>query len=105
MPKGDIILIPFPFTNLSGQKLRPALILAETASDFTLAFITTQIHWQEPTDVILNPDSLNGIKKPSLIRLSKLSTVDKKLALGKLGTINKTIKIEVDNNLRIIFDL
>ena len=105
MPKGDIVLIPFPFTNLSGQKLKPALVLAETVADFTLAFITTQLHWHEPTDILLNPDSLNGIKKPSLIRLSKLSTVDKKLAVGKLGVISNVVKVSLDNNLRVIFDL
>jgi len=60
MQKGDVILIIFPFTDLSGNKLRPALVVAETP---TVLFITTQLKWQEPTDVILSPDSKNGIKK------------------------------------------
>ena len=41
MAKGDIVLITFPFTDLSGSKLRPAVILAETISDITVCFITT----------------------------------------------------------------
>mgnify|MGYP003344528084 CR=1 FL=1 len=41
MTKGDIVLIPFPFTDLTGSKLRPALILATTEHDVTVAFITT----------------------------------------------------------------
>jgi mRNA interferase MazF len=53
---------------LSGSKVRPALVLAATPLDVTLAFITTQLQWQEPTDVLLMPNQLNGLKKQSLIR-------------------------------------
>ena len=42
MTKGDIILITFPFTDLSGSKLRPALVLADRSFDVTVCFITTQ---------------------------------------------------------------
>jgi mRNA interferase MazF len=72
MINGDIILIPFPFTDLTGNKLRPAAILIATDYDLTLSFITTQIKWKEATDIELLPSRNNGIKLPSLIRLSKL---------------------------------
>jgi mRNA interferase MazF len=41
MTKGDIVLIPFPFTDLTGNKLRPAVILIKAASDITVCFIST----------------------------------------------------------------
>ena len=88
MQQGDLILIPFPFTDLSGSKIRPALVLIVTPLDVTLAFISTQLHWQENTDLVLNPSSTNGLKKPSLIRLSKLATVDAGLVKGKLGELS-----------------
>ena len=79
MAKGDIILITFPFTDLSISKLRPTVILADTNEDVTVTFITTQHRWREPTDVLLTPTSNNGLKLPSLIRTSKIATLDKTL--------------------------
>jgi len=55
MAKGNIVLITFPFTDLSGSKLRPSVVLADTNQDVTVAFITTQLKWQEPTDLLLTP--------------------------------------------------
>ncbi len=89
MIKGDIILIPFPFTDLTSSKLRPAVVLIETNEDLTLSFITSQFKWREPTDIELFPSEQNGIKKKSLIRLSKIATVDRSLAVGKLGELQK----------------
>lgn len=60
MAKGDIVLITFPFTDLSGSKLRPALILTESELDITVSFITTQIGWREVTDVLPKPTSVAG---------------------------------------------
>jgi mRNA interferase MazF len=88
MAKGDIVLITFPFTNLSGSKLRPAVVLADTNIDLTVCFITTQIGWQETTDVLLTPSVANGLRKPSLIRTSKIATLDRTLAKGLLGGLS-----------------
>lgn len=105
MKKGDLILIPFPFTDLTGNKNRPALVLVSSKLDITVAFISTKLKWKEKTDILLEPGKENGLKKESLIRLSKLATIDKDLALGKLGKINYASIILVNNNLKKILKL
>jgi len=99
------VLITFPFTDLSGSKLRPAVILTDTNLDFTVCFITTQIQWQEPTDVILLPNLTNRLKKQSLIRTSKIATLDRSLAKGLLGGLTPNELTELDNKLKSLFQL
>ena len=105
MNKGDIVLIPFPFTDLSGIKNRPALILVDAESDLTVSFITTQLKWQEDSDIKVEPTPDNGLKRTSLIRLSKLSTIDKELVIGRLGNLSKDELASVDKNLIKLFKL
>jgi mRNA interferase MazF len=105
MTKGDIILVRFPFTNLSGSKLRPAVILFETTLDFTACFITTQINWEEPSDVLLSPSQTNGLRKESLIRTSKIATIDRELAKGLLGKLNQEELMDMESKLKILLQL
>ncbi len=105
MPKGDIVLITFPFTDLSGSKLRPAVILTDTNLDLTVSFITTQVQWQESTDVILLPNLTNRLKRQSLIRTSKIATLDRSLVKGLLGRLTPNELTELNNKLKLLFQL
>lgn len=105
MAKGDIILITFPFTDLSGSKLRPAVILADTTEDITVTFITTQLKWQEPTDVLLTPTATNGLKLSSLIRTSKLATLDLTLIKGRIGKLTLAELQDLDEKLKMVLKL
>jgi len=105
MQKGDIILIPFPFTDLSGNTNRPALVLVDGEMDVTLAFISTQLRWKEETDIILKPSGGNGLKKESLLRLSKIATIDKLLAIGLLGKMDSSLMKQINDNLIRLFKL
>lgn len=105
MKKGEIILVPFPFTDLTGNKLRPALVLISGKDDVTVAFVTTQVRWKEPNDVVISPTNKNGLKQESLIRLSKLATIDSSLVAGILGELDKSNMKEVNKNLITILNL
>ena len=88
--KGKIVLIPFPFTDLTTTKLRPALVLFEGQKDVVVAFISSRVP-QRPaqTEIVVNkthPEfKLTGLKSPSVIRLDKVATISKDLILGEIG--------------------
>lgn len=105
MKKGDIILISFPFTDLTGSKLRPAVVLASNELDVTVAFITTQLKWREEFDVLLSPTVMNGLEMDSMIRLSKIATLDVELVEGKLGNVIMDDILLINNSLIKLFKL
>jgi len=65
--KGDVVLVSFPFTDLSGSKLRPAFVLAESNQDVLVAFITTQSKWSDEFSIKLTATAINGLKIDSLV--------------------------------------
>jgi len=99
MKKGDVVLIPFPFTDLSGSKKRPAIVLVDSGDDVTICFITTQLKWQSEFDITIYPKMANGFKKTSLIRLNKVATIDKDLIIGLLGCLEREDLVKLNNNL------
>ena len=105
MKKGDIILIPFPFSDLTGNKLRPAIILFSTKLDVTVCFITTQFQWKNKYDLRLVPSPANGLKKDSIVKVSKLATLDKHLILGKIGNLEANNIISLNISLINIMQL
>lgn len=108
MDKGTIVLVPFPFTDLSGQKVRPALVLyaSKRGEDCVAAFITSSKHRGKSIfDVSLPPSAKNGIKVISTVKADKLATIQKKIVLGELGVLEAALLKEVGQKLRILFQL
>ena len=105
MTKGEIVLIPFPFSDLSGNKNRPALVLIDSEDDVTVCFITAQIKWKSEFDFSIFPSDINGLKMKSLIRLSKFATIDKDLIIGRLGVLEDNYLSKVNKNLIEILKL
>lgn len=105
--KGAVVLVPFPFTDLTGNKVRPALIVSKDkiGSDVIVVFITSQIKIKEKHLVLIKPEEGNGLKVPSRVICSKIATLDAKIVLGELGTVSNIIQNQIDKELKIIFDL
>jgi len=97
--KGDIVLVPFPFTDLSGNKNRSVVVLIESEDDVTVCFITTQLKFQSEYDIFLQPTKLDGLKQNSLIKLHKLATLDNELVIGRLGMLDVQYMTLLNKNL------
>jgi mRNA interferase MazF len=113
MKQGIIVLTPFPFTDLSTSKRRPAIILSadnEKKTDVVVAYISSKItdHLTE-TDYLLRSTDKNfsdtGLLKDSVFKLNKLVTVDKSLFTGELGFVSKEILDELLFRLKKVFGI
>ncbi len=99
--KGEIVIIPFPFTNLYTFKKRPALVISDIdKKDFILCQITSKSKDDDYSVLLKNEDFLDG-KLPllSYIRPNRLFTADKSLVIRKAGLINSKKISEVINKL------
>jgi mRNA interferase MazF len=105
--KGTIVLVPFPFTDLSGSKVRPALIISEGAigADIVVVFITSQIKTKEKHLISIQPDEQNSLKIQSQIVCGKIATLDKKIVLGELGHLSEFAVNSVNTELRKVLGL
>ncbi len=106
--KGSLVLVPFPFTDLSGQKIRPALVISKNteSSDLIVVFISSKIPPKvRRFDIIIKPDKDNGIKTNSLIKCSKIATLDAKVVLGKIGFLNNQYLEHIDKKIKNVLGL
>ncbi len=107
---GDIILVPFPFTDQSTSKKRPAVIISSQAynterPDLIIMAVTSQI---KPTsiigEVIIQEWEDAGLLKPSAIK-PVITTIEKKLALKKMGQLKNDDLAALQKNIHVILEL
>jgi len=87
--KGDVVVVPFPFSDLSQAKRRPALVMASLhGDDLILCQITSQAVKDSYSVAIAETDFADGgLKQPSHIRPNRLFTADSRIILYRAGRI------------------
>ena len=108
-----VVLVPFPFDDLSGSKVRPAVCLTDAVGQHrhvVLAFITSAVpHRLEPTDVLLDPGSPDfartGLRVRSALRLHRMVTVSATIIQRQLGSLTPNLQAQVQQRLRALFAL
>ena len=103
-----IILVPFPFTDLSSSKLRPALIVSNNtkSNDIIVSFISSKIDNNKSSIKILKEAKIfkeSWLKVSSLVRLDKMATLSKDIALWELWRLPMKLLKEHKNIFYNIF--
>ena len=92
MNTGDIVLIPFPFSELTQVKIRPAVVVTETKDkyrDLILAAVSSQVPASlSSAEIILKPDSLNGPRASSVIKVDRIFTLKKEKVITTIGRLS-----------------
>jgi mRNA interferase MazF len=87
VPFGSIILARFPFTDLSGAKTRPALVVStanDRRADLVVCFITS-VPRSGPDMAPLEALPGTGLKVASVVRFDKIATLDRSVVVGPIG--------------------
>lgn len=111
--QGDVVLVPFPFADLTGRTMRPAVIVSADpqGSELILAFITSVLTNRSPrrADVELRRSDpefhSTGLKVDSLVRLDKLVTLSSSVISRRLGSTGPATEIRIATMLRRAFGL
>ncbi len=104
MKQGDIVLIPFPFTDLSATKKRPALIISNESfnkeRNLILIAISTKIGMIKHSKPINQSNLQEGkLNKPSFLRFHNMFIGEKRLIIKKIAKINKNYLKEAKKQL------
>ncbi|MBI1928249.1 type II toxin-antitoxin system PemK/MazF family toxin [Candidatus Poribacteria bacterium] len=113
MTKHKVVLVPFPFDDLSSSKVRPAVCLTDPIgpqSHVILAFITSRIpNSPLATDVVIDKSDADfaatGLRVSSTLQLHRLMTATKTIIQRELGTLSPAMQTQVNDRLRKLFDL
>ena len=106
--RGDVVLVPFPFTDLTTEKLRPAVIVSAEPqeSDIDITFISSIAPPGElpVADFPLAPNHPDfpqtGLKKASVFKVKKLLTIERTKIIRRLGKVSPAIQKELDRRLK-----
>ena len=109
--QGDVVLIPFPFTDFSTLKQRPAVIISSDAfnrshSDAIIMAITSHLPAKSSKEDIILDNSAQksaGLPKVSLIKVGKIVTIDQRLIRRKLGHLPAYILKIIRTRIQGIF--
>jgi mRNA interferase MazF len=116
MPRGDVVLVAFPFATGAGGKNRPAVIVQcdrdnQRLSNTIVAMITGNVRFaqSEPAQLLVDPTTIDGgssgLNYASAVKCSNLYTIDQKHILTTIGHLSPSLMARVDSCLKAALGL
>ena len=112
--RGDVVLVDYPFSDRTGSKVQPALIvqanhLNRRITDTILAAITCSTHRASPEQLFIDVSTAEGggtgLRHNSMIQCENLLTYDRPLVLAKIGELPESLLNKVNDCLKAALDL
>jgi mRNA interferase MazF len=115
MKRGDVVIVDFPFQDIPGSKIRPAVVVQNDRDNQSLpntivAMITGNLSdaaW--PTNVFVDPAANDGagsgLRGPSLIKCGNLATVRQRRIMRVIGHLTNTVQQQMNAALRAALEL
>lgn len=102
---GSVVSVTFPFSNLKGQKIRPALILAKVEFGNLILCQITSKPYTSKLAICIESENFSKGKLPvvSYVRPDKLFTADATIIKGVIGELSPAIKNKILKNVRKLF--
>jgi mRNA interferase MazF len=105
--QGDMVLIPYPYTDLSSVKKRPVIIVSSnTHSDFfVVAKVTSAVRNDDFSFPLNNSDLSRSVMKPSEVRINELFTAHKTLIIKHLSKLSHKALIKLNAAIKTNLDV
>jgi mRNA interferase MazF len=102
MPQpSEIVLLPFPFTDLSSAKRRPVLVLSfpNDQGDFMAVQITSQVRYEPALPLSRDDFELGDLPKSSIVRPVKVFTLNSSLIIRRVGRLHESSFRRIRNDV------
>lgn len=98
--KGEIVILPFPFSDLQGAKIRPALVVATLEGDDLILCQITSKERRDTYSLPVSREDIDGnLPYTSNIRPNKLFTADRSIIRESIGTLKKSKMREIEERI------
>lgn len=86
---GEVLILPFSYTDLESRKRRPAVVLVDAGDEVVLVAKITTKEYHSAYDLKLDRWSAAGLLAPSFVRLHKLLAVEKSHVIQRVGMLDQ----------------